>query len=418
MRIERPATILALLTALNFLNYVDRYLVAAVSPKFAEELRLSDFQTGLVISAFMIGYFVTSPVFGHLGDRPSGRGRTWLVSLGVALWSVATALSGLATGATSMILARIAVGVGEASYATLAPTIIDDLAPPAKRNRWLAIFYVATPVGSALGYLLGGLLEHHLGWRSAFFVAGGPGVLLALVVLLIREPRRAAVETAAVDPRQALRTLAASPLYVVCVIGYCAYTFALGGFAAWAPKFLYAVHRMPLARADFGFGVVAVVAGIVGTVLGGTIADRGLEGASDETRVRAYLRYSAVATAIGLPFAALTIAAGTPTVFFVAIFFCELALFASTSPINAVILGSVPAHLRATAMAASIFAIHAFGDFLSPPLVGLIADHASLRAGLVVLPIAIAICAAVWWFGARASLTRPTLGRELERAPS
>jgi sugar phosphate permease len=188
------------------------------------------------------------------------------------------------------------------------------------------------------------------------------------------------------------------------VIGYCAYTFALGGFAAWAPKFLYKVHEMDLAKADFGFGVVAVVAGIVGTILGGTIADRGLKDASEETRIRAYLRYSAITTAIGVPFAALTIVAGSPTTFFIAIFVCETALFASTSPINAVTLGSVPSSLRASAMAVSIFAIHAFGDFPSPPLIGLIADHADMRVGLALLPIALVICAIVWWRGARAPL--------------
>jgi MFS family permease len=400
MRIERPTTILVLLTGLNFLNYVDRYLVAAVSPKFAEELHLSEFQTGLAISAFMVGYFMTSPIFGRLGDRPGGKRRV-LMAIGVALWSAATALSGLATGALSLVLARIAVGVGEASYATLAPTIIDDLAPAGKKNAWLAIFYVATPVGSALGYILGGQLDHHFGWRSAFFVAGGPGVLLALLVLLMREPERAAREEA----KAPLAALRRAPLYVWCIAGYCAYTFALGGFAAWAPKFLYKIHKMDLASADFAFGVVAVLAGIIGTILGGTVADRGLAGASDETRVRAYLKYSAVTTMIAVPFAALTIFAPTPTIFFVAIFLCETALFASTSPINAVILGSVPPALRATAMAASIFAIHALGDFLSPPLIGLIADQASLRAGLALLPIAILLGGMWWWRGARKPLT-------------
>jgi MFS family permease len=400
MRIERPATILALLTALNFLNYVDRYLVAAVSPKFQEELLLSDFQTGLAISAFMVGYFATSPIFGKLGDK--GGRRTVLVATGVALWSAATALSGLAQGATSLVIARVFVGVGEASYATLAPTIIDDLAPADKKNRWLAIFYLATPVGSALGYLLGGLLEHHYGWRSAFFVAGGPGILLALVVLFIREPERVAPrEEAQVG---ALKTLMKAPIYVACVAGYCAYTFALGGFAAWAPKFLYKFHHMKLADADFGFGVVAVLAGIIGTILGGTIADRGLAGASNETRVRAYLRYSAITTAIGVPFAVLTIVAPTPLIFFIAIFFCEAALFASTSPINAVTLGSVPTALRASAMAVSIFAIHALGDFWSPPLIGTVADHADMRWGLTLLPISLVVCVVFWLRGARKPL--------------
>jgi MFS transporter, Spinster family, sphingosine-1-phosphate transporter len=401
VKIQRPATILALLTGLNFLNYVDRYLVAAVSPKFQEELLLSDFQTGLAISAFMVGYFATSPIFGRLGDR--GGKRRVLMAIGVALWSAATAFSGLATGAWTLIAARVLVGIGEASYATLAPTIIDDLAPPDRKNAWLAIFYVATPVGSALGYLLGGFLEHKYGWRSAFFVAGGPGVLLAALVLFMEEPIRA---TKSEKVEGALRVLWRSPLYVWCVLGYCAYTFALGGFAAWAPKFLYSVHKMELAKADFGFGVVAVLAGIIGTILGGTIADRGLKDATDETRIRAYLKYSAVTTAIAIPFAIATIVAPTPLLFFAAIFLCETALFASTSPINAVTLGAVPVALRATAMAVSIFSIHALGDFLSPPLIGLVSGRSSLRIALAALPVAIGVGAVLWWAGAKKPITQ------------
>ncbi|GAC1394076.1 MAG: MFS transporter [Polyangiales bacterium] len=424
MRISRPLTILALLTLLNFLNYVDRYLVAAVSPAFQAELGLDGLRTGLAISAFMVGYFVTSPVFGWLGDRARDRAasglrtrltRTTLMAIGVALWSAATVVSGLAAGAGSLIAARIAVGVGEASYATIAPTIIDDLAPAGKKNRWLAVFYLATPVGSALGYLLGGFLEHRYGWRSAFFVAGGPGILLALSVLFVREPAASKaiagqVATAAdahAPPRRALGQLLRAPLYLACVIGSCAYTFALGGFAAWAPKFLSAVHRMTLADADFGFGVVAVLVGIVGTLIGGALADRGLpKDVDDQRRLRRYLGFSAWASAIAVPFSVLVLLAGTPTGFFVAIFLCETALFASTSPINAVVLGAVPHALRTTAMATTIFAIHAFGDFLSPPMVGAIADHSSLRLGLGLLPVAIAACAVAWWIGVRLPLVR------------
>ncbi|MEO7097606.1 MAG: MFS transporter [Polyangiales bacterium] len=410
-RIRKPVSILVLLTLLNFVNYVDRYLVAAVSPAFQEELGLSSFQTGLVISAFMVGYFVTSPLFGWLGDRSRIPGhtpsplltRTALMAMGVLVWSVATAASGLASGPTSLMLARIAVGVGEASYATIAPTIIDDLAPPEKKNRWLAYFYLAIPVGSALGYLLGGFIEHRWGWRHAFYVCGGPGVLLALLVLFVREPKGNAVEAAVARPRMgALRHM---PLYVACVAGSCAYTFALGGFAAWAPKFLYQVHSMKLADADFGFGIVAVISGIVGTALGGLLADRGLpKDVAEEQRVRRYLRFCGITSAIALPAAFALLFAPTPTTFFVAIFVCETALFASTSPINVVILGSVPAGLRTTAMAVSIFSIHALGDFLSPPMVGKLADVTSLRNALTILPVAIAVSAVIWWFGSRARL--------------
>jgi MFS transporter, Spinster family, sphingosine-1-phosphate transporter len=432
-RIRKPVSILVLLTLLNFVNYVDRYLVAAVSPAFQAQLGLSSFQTGLVISAFMVGYFVTSPVFGWLGDRSRLPGRvtsplltrTSLMAMGVLLWSVATAASGLATGATSMIFARIAVGVGEASYATIAPTIIDDLAPPERKNRWLAYFYLAIPVGSALGYLLGGFIEHRLGWRSAFYVCGGPGVLLAAFVLLVREPQGGIVKPQVIEgddyrgTKQAvapvgMRALRSMPLYLACVLGACAYTFALGGFAAWAPKFLFQVHGMSLADADFGFGLVAVVSGIVGTALGGLLADRGLpKDVEEERRVRRYLRFCAVTSAIALPAAFALLFAPTPKTFFLAIFVCETALFASTSPFNVVVLGSVPAGLRTTAMAVSIFAMHALGDFLSPPMVGQLADMTSLRNALTILPIAIALSAVIWWLGAGARM-RSEAARILE----
>ncbi len=415
-RIVRPQTILGVLTAINFVNYVDRYLVAAVSPKFQEELGLSNAQTGFTISAFMLGYFLTSPAFGWLGDRRFAKAggdattiRRWLMAIGVLLWSVATAASGLAHGATSMVLARIAVGVGEASYATLAPTIIDDLAPPAKKNRWLAIFYLAIPVGSALGFLLGGVLEEHFGWRAAFFVAGGPGVALALIVPTIAEPApRAHDDASQTRGVAALGALGRSALYVACVAGLTAYTFALGGFPAWAPKFLYEVHAMKLSVADFWFGVVTVLAGLFGTIAGAWLADRALPAqCDDETRIRRYLRFSGLATVVGVPAAALSLYTPSSTTFFVAIFVCEVALFASTSPINVVILGSVPRSLRATAMAVSIFTQHLLGDLVSPPLIGKIADVThSLRTGMWILPVAIALAATVWLGGVRARLVR------------
>lgn len=421
-RIESPTKILALLTAINFVNYVDRYLVAAVAPKFQEELHLSNTETGFTISAFMLGYFLTSPLFGWLGDKrfparsPTQGGTTtarrWLMAGGILVWSVATVASGLAHGATSMVLARVAVGVGEASYATLAPTIIDDLAPPSKKNRWLAIFYLAIPVGSALGFLLGGQLEEHFGWRAAFFVAGGPGVLLALIVPMMLEPApqhaKAADGAKPLTGWGAIGALRRSALYVACVSGLCAYTFALGGFPAWAPKFLYESHGLKLSVADFWFGVVTVLAGLVGTIAGAWLADRALPaGCDQETRVRRYLRFSGLATAIGVPAAALALYTPSATMFFVAIFVCEVALFASTSPINVVILGSVPPSVRASAMAVSIFMQHLLGDLMSPPLIGKIADVTrSLRTGMWILPIAIAIAAVVWLSGVNAKGTR------------
>jgi len=393
MRIRNPYAILAVLSGLNLVNYLDRYIVAAVGPKLAEELGLSDSKFGFVVTAFMIGYFATSPIFGALGDRFPRRG---LIALGVAVWSLATVGSGLTETFAAMVASRVVVGVGEASYATLAPTIIDDLAEPAKKNRWLAIFYVAIPVGSALGYLVGGELEHAFGWRSAFFIAGGPGLVLALLALAIEEPKRAMRAKDARGPASVGATAAQLfriPLYRGTVIGYTAQTFALGGFAAWAPKYLYRVIGLDLKTADYWFGLILVVTGLLATFVGGQLGDRW----PGEDRARANLRVCAISTAISVPFAVLCLLSSSAFGFFAAIAVAEFAIFLSTSPINAVILGSVPSELRASAMAASIFAIHLLGDMISPPLIGVISDASSLRNGMVVLPVALGAATLVWW---------------------
>jgi MFS family permease len=396
MRIKNPYAILALLSALNLVNYLDRFLIAAVGPKLQADLRLSDFQFGLVINAFMLGYFVTSPVFGVLGDRLPRRG---LMALGVATWSVATAASGLAATFVVLVAARVVVGVGEASYATLAPTIIDDLAAPKAKTRWLAVFYVAIPVGSALGYLLGGQLEHAYGWRSAFFIAGAPGLALALATLALEEPKRAPRTREDIARRGSVwattRRLLRIPLYRDAVLGYTAQTFALGGFAAWAPKYLYEEMHMDLRAADYWFGMVLVVTGLLATFVGGQLGDR-MPGTD---RARVNLRLCAITVALSVPFAVACLLAHSPVGFFVGIGTAEFAIFASTSPINVVILQGVPPELRASAMALSIFAIHLFGDMVSPPLIGAISDAGSLHAALWVIPVALAVSALCWWRG-------------------
>src|SRR5882672_5236311 len=196
LRIHSPRAILALFTALNLLNYLDRTVLSAVLAPVQGDLHLSNFVAGWLPTIFLIGYFATSPVFGALGDRVPAGGRTKLIALGIAVWSAATVASGLAMGTGSLIAARALVGVGEASYATLAPTLIDDLAPASQKSRWMSIFYAATPIGSALGYLVGGAIESSHGWRAAFFVAGGPGLAIALLCLLIVEPPRPVVAQA------------------------------------------------------------------------------------------------------------------------------------------------------------------------------------------------------------------------------
>jgi MFS family permease len=393
VRIQNPYVILGLLSGLNLVNYLDRYLVAAVGPKLQAELGLNDAQFGLVAAAFLVGYLATSPIFGVLGDRGP---RRVLIAVGVATWSIFTAASGLAGSFYAMVGARLFVGVGEASYGTLAPTIIDDLAKPSVKSRWLGVFYVAIPVGSALGYLLGGQLEHAFGWRSAFFIAGGPGLLLAALVLFLREPPRTSRAThERRTSRVALERLLENPLYRSAVLGYVAQTFALGGFAFWAPQYLSRRFGMELKTADFWFGLILVVTGLLATFAGADLGDR-LRGPD---RIRINLRICAVSTLLAVPFSIMCLSSASPIGFFVGIACAEFALFLSTSPINLVILQGVPEDLRATAMAISILAIHLLGDVISPPLIGAISDRSSLRVAMFILPVALAAAALFWWRG-------------------
>ncbi|MEO5731767.1 MAG: MFS transporter [Byssovorax sp.] len=399
--IRRPALILALLTTLNLINYLDRFLVMAVGPRIQDSLHLGDAQLGWVESAFMLGYFLTSPIFGWLGDRYPRKG---LIAAGVAIWSIATIASGFSESFGVMVATRVAVGIGEASYATLAPTIIDEIADEPNKNRWLSIFYVAIPVGSALGFLLGGALENQYGWRMAFRIAGGPGLALALVTAFISEPKRRSAVREAGSGLRAYLDLARLPAYRATVVGYVAQTFALGGFTAWAAPFLYRKLCLELHVANFRFGLITVVTGLAGTALGGYLADR-WPGAD---RVRAGLRVCAWSSIIGAPVALAAVFAGSAAGFLAALAICELAIFTSVAPINAAVMRTVPSHLRARAMAASIFAIHLLGDLISPPMIGALSDalhdgHAFCsgargpQLGMYLLPAAVAISGVFWW---------------------
>ena len=254
-----------------------------------EDLHLSNFLGGLLAPVFLIGYFSTSPVFGTLADRATRGGRSRLIALGIAIWSAATVGSGLASSTATLLWSRALVGVGEASYATIAPTLIDDLAPPDRKGRWLAVFYAAMPVGSALGYVVGGAVEHAThSWRSAFFLAGGPGILLALLSLLIAEPARTAsgAKPNVASAAAVWWTLLNLRRYRATVLGYCAYTFAIGGFAFWAPKYLHVHYGLETGRGSMIFGAITVVAGGTGTLLGGWLGDRFQRGSLRRRRGR------------------------------------------------------------------------------------------------------------------------------------
>lgn len=400
---------LFVLTVINLLNYLDRFIPSAVLPQMkASGIVSTDFQLGFLAPAFVVVYMLAAPAFGYWGDR---RSRTRLIAIGVALWSLATVWSGLARSYGALLASRAAVGIGEAAYVTISPALLADYYPPARRGRIFAIFYMATPVGAALGYVIGGLVSQAWGWRAAFFVAGIPGLLLALGVLRVPDPPRGSMEEGPALAGQpaapsaeapglikALRRtlmlygrLARQASYALTVLGYAAYTFAVGGLAFWMPTFLERVRAVPASQATIGFGAIVVITGFTGTFFGGWLSDYCLR----YTR-QAYLWVSGIATLLALPLAFVSLSAASPHVFFPALVGAELLLFISTGPINSVIVGLVSPVHRASAVALSMLAIHVLGDVISPPLIGSLSDRTSLGEAVMLVPVAVGLCGLLW----------------------
>jgi MFS family permease len=407
--------ILALLTALNFLNFIDRAVIAAVLTPMKQELALSNAQAGALNTAFLIGFFLTCPLFGARADKGA---RKQMIVLGVLIWSVATVASGLATGFWSLLAARIVVGVGEASFTAMAPTIIDDITPPERKGSALSVFYLAIPLGYAMGYILGGAIAkqwearmgHDLiaGWRAAFLIVGGPGIALALTCLAIAEPPRKLLHAQAklID---GLRQLATIPLYRRAILGYCAWNAAVGGFSYFAPSFVQKQFpSLDIETANRWFGLVLVLGGAIGTVLGGHLANRALhrhgveldtppEAPHGKRAVNSLLKVCAIGVAIAAPVSAIGFFVPGPLAFFLVSFIVDIGLFASTSPINNACLRAVPAERRASALAAQIFAIHLFGDLWSAWALGFLLDHLDARIAMMSLPLTFAWSAYIWW---------------------
>jgi MFS family permease len=409
---------LAVLSFINLFNYLDRYLVPALFESLkGSELHLSDSELGALMSGFLIVFTAAAPVFGALGDRYA---RPRLIAFGVACWSLATTLSGFAGNFASLLAARASVGIGEAAYGTVAPSLLSDYYPADRRGRVMAIFFCAIPVGSALGYVVGGIMDVHFGWRVAFFVAGIPGLILAALCLWMRDPPRGSQDgetsgsspsatasgtnTTADKPRGSIgidtlktywRLLSNRP-YLFTVLGYAAYTFAMGGLASWMPAFLERVRGMPHGTATISFGYIVVITGFIGTFVGGWLGDY-----SNKYSKRGYLAVSAAATAIAAPFTWLALTTPSPHAYLVCMVIAQLMMFLSTGPINASIVNLVLPNERASAVALEIFLIHLLGDCVSPYLIGLLSDAFSLAQAVKIVPAVVVISAALWAWAAR-----------------
>jgi MFS family permease len=367
-RLQSARAALAILTSLNLLNYVDRYVAAGALPKISTELHLKDSASGLLFMVLISTYALVSPIAGWLGDR---RARLPIAAVGVLVWSAATFGSGFAPSLAVFLIMRALVGVGEACYAVVTPPVLSDYYPARERPRALAVFYAAIPAGSAIGFIIGGVVPQ---WRHAFFIAGGPGALLALLLLLIRDPPRGARDaTAAVSKlstAQGLAVMFSRPSFIYNNAAQAIYTFTLGGLAAFMPTFFERVRHLPPEVGSSRFGLIVCVTGFAGTLVGGELNKR------LEVRSRAAaFDLSGYALIASLPFTAFAILSPQPAIFWPSIGITLFLIFLSIGPLNAAIANVLPANVRSQGFAVNVLAIHLLGDAISPLLIGVASDH-------------------------------------------
>jgi MFS family permease len=387
----QPRTALIVLTALNLLNYVDRNVLFAVQPLVQNEFHLSNAQVGYLTSAFLGFYMIAAPFVGPLADRYS---RKMMIVLGAVFWSGLTLLTAVTHNYTELLIRHTLVGVGEATFVTIAPTFVSDLFAERIRGRILGVFYLAIPVGSAAGYLLGGYLAPQHGWRFPFYVAAAPGFVIALVVLFLKEPERGQFDSLKETPeRGTILGLARNPAFLTSTLGMAAMTFSLGGIQVWMPKFLFSERGYTLEAANFAFGIIIVVDGILAALVGGWLGDYLLPRMKSS-----YYLVSAASMLLGVPVMIVALFVRGPLMI-PAIGVAAFFLLLNTAPLNAAVINSVGAHIRVTALAVNIFIIHLLGDVPSPTMMGWVADKRSLQAAFILPVIAMGISSAILFYG-------------------
>jgi MFS family permease len=384
---------LVLLTAMNFVNYLDRYILPAVQEQVKGEFHLTDNQIGSLTVWFFVAYVLSSPVTGWLGDRFPRKPMIVIAGIAIAAMNFFTAS---VHSYMSLNLRHAALGIGEASFGIFAPALLADFYSEKKRNAALTVFNVAIPVGSAMGYLAGGNIAEHHGWRMAFIASAIPGAVIALLILFfMREPERTGGHEKASTDKGTVMSLLKNKAYLSAILGYAAVTFSLGGISFWMPSFLHRMDGRDVGAAGTIMGTLTVVCGLGGTIVGGMLANWW----SKKTGKALYL-VPALSAALAVGPAVLCFFGPkslTLPMLGLAVFF----IFLGTGPVNAATLNAVPANLRATAMAGQLFALHVFGDMPSSKIIGIVSDHTNLRVGLGVTLITMVIGAVIFFVGAK-----------------
>jgi MFS family permease len=392
--IAGATTALVLLTALNFVNYIDRYILPAVQEQIKGEFHTTDAQIGSLTLWFMLAYMFTSPITGWLGDRFP---RKPMIVIAALFWSGINFFTASVHSYDSLNIRHAALGVGEASFGIFAPAILADFYPEDQRNRVLTIFNIAIPVGAALGFLAGGVIGDKFGWRMSFVVSAVPGVIIALLIaFFMKEPARGASQhDKAKLEKDTVLTLLKNKAYLASILGYAMVTFSLGGISWWMPSFLQRVDGRSESSAAYIMGAITVVTGLAGTIVGGTVAQKWSHKNSKALYlVPAWSALLAVPPALVCFFGpkAFTLPALGAAVFLI---------FLGTGPVNAATVNAVRPEIRATALAGQLFIIHALGDAISPRIIGSISDRSNLNTGLGATLITLLIASVIFFVGSR-----------------
>ena len=392
-----------LLTALNFVNYIDRYILPGVQELVKKDFHVSDSDIGSITFWFFLTYMLSAPLTGWLGDHFPRKPLIVICAIAISLVNL---LTGTVHVFDSLLFRHAILGIGEASFGIYAPSLISDYYPEDQRNRVLTMFYTAIPVGAAIGYLIGEVIGSKYGWRMPFYVSAVPGMIIGLLMLFfLKEPKRGGSEVVAkpaataepaakVGSLRLIGNLAVNPRYMFATMGMAMTVFSLGGISAWMPSFL---QRNGMSPDSIGiiFGAIVAGGGLGGTAAGGWIAQRWLR-----TNHRALYLVSAWSAAATVP-PALLCFFGPKATMLPALAFAMFFIMMGTGPLNAAIINSVPASIRSSALAIEMLLIHLFGDTPSPKIIGIISDHSTLAFGLGITLITMLFAAVLLFIGAR-----------------
>ncbi len=380
-----------ILFIINVLNYADRYVLPAILPKIKADLGLTPIQEGLLGSSFLLVYALATLPLGVWADRSI---RKNIVALCVGIWSVATVLAGLTRNFLQLFSVRAVLGIGEAGYAPASLSLLGDFFSQAKRGRILSYWSAGTLLGAAFGFTVGGFVADALGWRYAFFIVGIPGLIAAFLAWRMLEPRRGAFEgedgsqgeadTAHVhgsigkDFWGSIKKLRQVPTYWTLVGALVFSFFTIGGTSFWLPTYFVDAFHLSVSRAGVISGAVLVGSGLIGTVVGGWLADF-----AQRRRPEGRLLVAALGFLVGAPLVLLALLLHSLPLFLAVFVVAAISLNFCTGPLNAVIQDVITPEVRATALGLSLLLAHLLGDAAAPFVIGAISNNLSLGLALI-----------------------------------